>query len=1078
MKPTQFTLPWAVIAAALFPAVAPAFNPPVDTAGPLRVRVEGPDEVTRADTPLKVRVTADNRGDRKIDGTVRLGLIDGWKSEPAGDVPLAVEPNATAKITFRVLPAGDSVSGHYPIHAFAQFRFDGQTMTAHPILIVPTKFPGTPSPAAPPWRPFELAEDSSLALWQLPVSRAVIAVFGAKPRPMPVGWQGSDGRTGATLRGEQVVLAGQGRSALGLHPPWREGRVGTIAVEFPLALPRAKPLRLAFANGLAPDGHGDGVTFRVRVLPWEAPDGELGQVVYERHTDAKTWQAAEADLSAFAGRKVRLQLESHPGPKNDTGWDHSYWAEPTLVAGRPAGPPPCPPRDDSRSRLLGRLARGKKTYEVRLWPGRRGLLDAVVGFDDGSRRLFFRGFEVRVPDGRLDDPRSPVVLLGTREEPCAGGRQVRHQFRGPGGTFDLVARLWVEHEVLRATFRLENAPPPEPWRVVYLQDVAAGPWSEAAERVYAGAGNVLRKPGAFRLNFDGHRLSTSFVGLDFAGGGSLVQGVDVPPELLDVRPAERHYSLHAPHTTAWTFIPAENVWDGARRWHDVNGLKAADGVPRLAGRFVFDLWGGRYAESAELLRRAFRYGLTDSLVVWHDWQRWGYDYRLPEIFPPNARLGTPEEMRDLVRTCTRAGALFAPHDNYIDFYPDAAGFSYRNEIAFGARGEPVRAWYNEGRAAQSYRFRADRVEPYLKGNLDKVRAGLAPTAYFIDVWSSIAPYDYWTADGRFFDRVRTRDTWGRHFAWISAALGPGAPQISESGHDQLIGRLDGAQANHLRVGKPLPGRHSGWTWDVPCADAERTPWFDAAHHDRFVLHGAGYPGRYEGGLEPSRHGLFSDDYVATEVLTGHPAMVSRPFGRDVVRTYWLLHELMRALASRRIEAVEYAGGDLHRQHVVWGGGGQVWVNRGASDWDVEGVTLPEYGFYARVPTDEGAVEASLARRGGRVAEMVRSPSGLYVNGRGPDAEVTDFGAVLTGGGCRLSREGAAVVVTPLPADRPAPFEARLRWSKLPWQLPEPTHVERLAEDGRVLAREPLRREGGLLVVTCDEKAFCCRLLKP
>jgi hypothetical protein len=421
--------------------------------------------------------------------------------------------------------------------------------------------------------------------------------------------------------------------------------------------------------------------------------------------------------------------------------------------------------------------------------------------------------------------------------------------------------------------------------------------------------------------------------------------------------------------------------------------------------------------------------------------------------------------------------LFAPHDNYIDFYPDAEGFSYRSEIAFRAPGEPVRAWYNEGRAAQSYRFRADRVEPYLRRNVEQVRDGLGATAYFIDVWSSIAPYDYWTADGRFHDRVETRDTWGRHFAWISAALGPGAPQISESGHDQLIGRLDGAQANHLRAGKPQPGRRGGWTWDVACEDAERTPWLDAAHHDRFVLHGAGYPGRYEGGLEPSGHGIFSDDYVATEVLTGHPAMASRPFGRDVVRKYWLLHDLMRALALKRIEAVEYAGGDLHRQHVTWGGGGQVWVNRGASDWEVEGVTLPEHGFRARVPTDEGTVEASVARRGGRVAEVVRSAAGLYVNGRGPGAEATDFGAVLTDGGCRLSREGAAVVVTPLPAEGGARFEARLRWSELPWQLPEPTHLERLDEDGRVLGREPLRREGRLLLVACDEKTFCCRLVK-
>jgi len=60
-------------------------------------------------------------------------------------------------------------------------------------------------------------------------------------------------------------------------------------------------------------------------------------------------------------------------------------------------------------------------------------------------------------------------------------------------------------------------------------------------------------------------------------------------------------------------------------------------------------------------------------------------------------------MQDLVRTCRQAGVLVAPHDNYIDFYPDAAGFSYHSEIAFDAPGIPVRAWLNEGCGAQSYR---------------------------------------------------------------------------------------------------------------------------------------------------------------------------------------------------------------------------------------------------------------------------------------------------------------------------------------------------------------------------------------
>ncbi len=110
-------------------------------------------------------------------------------------------------------------------------------------------------------------------------------------------------------------------------------------------------------------------------------------------------------------------------------------------------------------------------------------------------------------------------------------------------------------------------------------------------------------------------------------------------------------------------------------------------------------------------------------------------------------------------------------------------------------------------------------------------------------------------------------------------------------------------------------------------------------------------------------------------------MVPEPFGYNVVRKYWLLGELMRALAMRRIESVQFVGDNIHRQHVRWDGAGEVWVNRGRSDWTVAGGTLPEFGFLARVPTDKGPVEASITRRDGVIVETARSARQLYVNGR-------------------------------------------------------------------------------------------------
>jgi hypothetical protein len=64
-----------------------------------------------------------------------------------------------------------------------------------------------------------------------------------------------------------------------------------------------------------------------------------------------------------------------------------------------------------------------------------------------------------------------------------------------------------------------------------LLEVGPGAFDATAERVYAGMGNVLVQPEAFRLYADGHNLATRFVGFDFPGV-ALVQATDTLPEYL------------------------------------------------------------------------------------------------------------------------------------------------------------------------------------------------------------------------------------------------------------------------------------------------------------------------------------------------------------------------------------------------------------------------------------------------------------------------------------------------------------------------------------------------------------------
>ena len=1101
---------------AVLSGFALAYNPPVDTMGPLTVRIQGPrseegPRVTSTEVPLPISVILENAGGVAVEGQVHLGVIDHWRAEPASAVRFTAAAHGTARLSFSVIAgAGTYSDARYPIHAYAEFEYQGKRLTAHPILVVETKLTNPPRvPISIEWKLVQVPAKGALGLWRLPVRRLEALVMQQEPPRGPASggtrlasgpsnapeFAGPDS-SGPPIRFSLPLEQDQTRAVLSMHlgprsryiagigqttfgpipdlgdrslgalwgnygqaalPPVSEESVRALRVQYPLAFPQGAQIHLRFGAAAAGNGAERGVIFRVRV---SGPEASAAATIFEKLISGQTWQENDVDLSRFAGQSVCLELEAS---SDSNGESLARWAEPVIEAGEPAKPAPFSPTQGG-SRVLGVAQRPGAHYEVRLWPGQRGLLDATIGFLNGAARLYLHGFRVRVMGDALEDWRSACRFVEAREESAAGRYRIRHRFESWEGSFDILAETWMENGALRVRFWMENGPRPGPWKSVHLEGVSTGPWSEQALRVYAGDGNVIQEPQAFQMRFDGHLMSTSFVGLDFPGGISLLEGVDAPPDTLRVDPRAHLYELITPDQQTLTLVPSPDVWEASKVWHDVNGLHAAGGVSKLAGRFVFDLWGGfggersrGYGVGSKSLSRAFRYGLTDSMVVWHNWQRWGYDYRLPDIYPPDPRLGTLAEFVELVRNCTQHGVLFAPHDNYVDIYPDAEEFSYR-DITFNPVGQPVRAYRHivGDTVAQSYRLRADRAHPLIERNLKLIREGFAPTAYFVDVWSAHSPIDFFSADGEYFNRLYAREAQRKEFAFMRDYLG-NAPTISECGHDQLIGWLDGAQVQHLRV-----GNGPSFVWRIKCSASERVPWFDSAHHDRFVLHGAGYPSRYAAGLDLKGHGNYSDDYISTEVLDGHPAMVSDAFSSDVVRSYWLLHDLGRGLALRRIEAFQFAGGNLHRAQVRWDNGAEVYVNRGTENWTVAGHTLPQYGFYARVPVQGGAAEAAIELRNGATVEWSRSPSMTYENARSP-----------AGGAFRLTKEGEALLLTPLPES--ARFTARIRWDSIPRKLQKSRQAEALDEEGRVLRRVPVREENGEVVLDCDPGVFAYRL---
>ncbi|MBR1608248.1 MAG: hypothetical protein IJ678_01365, partial [Kiritimatiellae bacterium] len=536
----------------------------------------------------------------------------------------------------------------------------------------------------------------------------------------------------------------------------------------------------------------------------------------------------------------------------------------------------------------------------------------------------------------------------------------------------------------------------------------------------------------------------------------------------------------------------------ARAWRDVAGFRRSPAWREAATRMCFDQWGdiaNRNTNVVAALTMIGRYGVTNAIYVRHVWQRWTFDYRYPDIWPPGTWVGSYETFERMRETARRHGMLFALHDNYIDHYPDSTGFSY-DDAAFDADGAPVKAYfsYNKGKRAWSYRWAPGACLPWLRANAAALRDAIAPEAFFFDVWSNMAAWDWYDRAGRFHVRAETRDAWAGGIDEYRRILGGGAVAIGEGGHDELIGHLDAGQPDHLTP--------KGWMDRGEYADSERVPWHDMVTHGAFVLYGGGLGWRYATdssarGGDPDKASA-SDSYLCTTVIGGRTPLHdfdTKKINFRCVDTWWLIGEVSRALALSEFESFDFEG-SIHRQHAVFaggeGGGGQVWVNRASEQWPVAGATLPKDGFYA----ETAGARAGIIDIAGRRCAFSESPEAIYVDGRPnrrdgagtPDAAnpaaLADFAhlGIKTDGAFRLapSPEGDALILTPVP-DFNGPFRAeidlaRLAETRLRFSAPAAATATATAVEPEPGAAAPVcSQSGATLALGVDSKAFAYRI---
>ena len=766
-----------------------------------------------------------------------------------------------------------------------------------------------------------------------------------------------------------------------------------------------------------------------------------------------------------------------------------------------------------------------ESWTATFTPGPCGLLDGTLAFTDGERTVSFTGFTCAIDDitvgtGPLDARCTGYAVEAPRPSEQAPSCAILHAIDlRDGRTIAARATLFADGPALRIRWDMPGAVRDERGSPRFTR-LGVGPASLPAARAYMSFGNVLEEPRSFELTGGLFRNMASHAGADYANGASLCQAADALPDRVLCRSASNVFAVEACHDATLSFVPsARGAFAAARAWRDVAGFRRSTGWREAAVRMCLDQWGGPtggFAKAARALDRLAQYGVTNALYCRHVWQRWGFDNRLPDIWPLGNKQphGSEKVFLALVETSRRHGHLFVPHDNYIDHYPDSSSFSY-DDACFDEAGSPVKAWFNYHVSAQSYRWAPGAYRDALRANAAALKEGFAPEGVFLDVFSNMAPFDWYDRAGRFHTRRETAAAWGEAFDEYRRILGEGAVTVGEGGHDALVGHLDAGQPDHF-----TPER---WMDRGAYAESERVPWHDIVSHGSFVLQGGGLGWRYasnspERGPDTATKGYTSDSYLCTTVIGGRtPFAEFDPFDPDfyihAVKTHWLLAPVSRDLALSEFEAFTFEG-SIHRQYAVFadgeGGGGQVWVNRpnggagaeppslGASWRLPNGLSLPPDGFYA----ETAGARAGIVEIAGRRCAYSKSGGTVFVDGRpnrhdgtGPAdtanaAALADFAQVLcpdaqalpcaikTDGAFRIERDGdAALVLIPLPESGPFRAEIDLstgRSAVAGAPSPAVTAVEPV-EPSPGAAPPDWKQTGGTLVISVDSKSFAYRV---
>ncbi len=333
-----------------------------------------------------------------------------------------------------------------------------------------------------------------------------------------------------------------------------------------------------------------------------------------------------------------------------------------------------------------------------------------------------------------------------------------------------------------------------------------------------------------------------------------------------------------------------------------------------------------FAQVAEIADDLDNMGVERCMILLAGWNRMGYDREHVDMWPPAEVAGGIEGLRQAAETVRDHGYLFALHDNYDDFYPDAPTYDERYILRNEDQSLHIGGTWDGG--LTHITCPSQRLE-LLNRNMALIQKDIPLNAYYFDVITNTSHYECFDSG----HGMTRKDDLRYRLELLKNITDRGLVIGGERGTDWAMPVVAFCEG--------LSGGGTGYHRGVAYRTGITVPLFYLVYHEAVV-------GYWQHGTPMGRED--HANHVLMDLLNAQPSSWSIEYDQWedlkslVKETYELLSPLHRNTVNSAMTDHKILSKDYMLQKSVFEDGTMVWVNYGLITHTIGDLKLPPKGF--------------------------------------------------------------------------------------------------------------------------------------